>query len=316
MATPLLSPLRWFADQGCTFVLVHPRSKQPLYSGWPDRPVPFERALHHALRGGNLGILLGAPSQNVVCLDLDAHFPLVCDLYPELAHIRITRPDAPTRGKLLVRLDAPLTRPLPTRKWAFSDLASPTVELLAHRAQAVIPPSIHPAGRAYELHRTSPVIPTCSPTLLASVWEVLTADTFAWYNHPHAQPSPPAYPEAFPPLPPAPRLQAKVQIPAIRAALYLRFPSALAVFLHFGRVRAMQPVGRNDIRLLGNGGLIVGNPRTTIGWRWYCFSDNLGGDVVDAVGYCLIGKAWDRQNPHHWHDLRNSLIHHPAEGRE
>jgi hypothetical protein len=299
MATSLLIPLRWFADQGCTFVLVHPRSKQPLRTGWPDHPVPVEVALRHVRRGGNIGILLGAPSHNVVCLDLDQHFPLVCDLYPELAHVRITRPDAPDRGKLLLRLDAPLIPPLATRKWAFSDMASPTVELLVHRAQAVIPPSIHPAGRAYELHCTAPTIPTCSPPLLESVWEVLTADTFAWYNQPHSI----GYPGTPITHLPAQAPQVYVDRAAIRTALYDRFPSALAVFQHFGRAAKLQPVGRDDIRLLGNGGLIVGNPRTPVGWRWYCFSDNVGGDVVDAVGYCLMGKAWNRYDTTLWQTL-------------
>jgi hypothetical protein len=303
MATPLLTPLYWFADQGCTFVLVHPRSKQPVQWGWPDHPVGVDDATKHIRRGGNIGILLGAPSQNVVCLDLDQHFPLACDLYPELARIRITRPGAPDRGKLLLRLEAPLVRPFLTRKWAFFDGAAPTTEFLAHRAQAVIPPSIHPAGGAYELHRTASAIPLCSPLQLASVWEVLTADTFAWYNQPHQPHRQPWNPDLFRESVRSRSLPVRhptIDITSTRTALYARFDSALAVFHHFGHARKMQPAGQGNIRLLGNGGLIVGNPASAGGWRWYCFRDGVGGDVVDAVGYCLMGKAWNRHSPQNW----------------
>jgi hypothetical protein len=299
-----LTPLRWFAAQGCKFVAVHPASKRPVHRGWPDTPLDLREALAHVRQGGNIGLLLGLPSHNLICLDIDHDFSLVCALLPHLAHVRITRTDAPERGKLLFRLDT--SAPIQNRAWAFSNATPPTIELLGNRRQAVIPPSVHPSGLPYDLQPLYGILPTCSPPLLASAWELLTAETFAWYSQ--AQPFPEPKPKhhlieqyRIPTVP-------SISIVAMRTQILQRFHSALAVFQHFGRAEKRRRMTRDEIRLLGNGGLIVGAPESVVRWRWYCFREGVGGDIVDAVGYCIVGPQWERRNPRHWQTLSHASL--------
>lgn len=158
----------------CFVVLLRPRDKRPLHKGWPDAPVSLQQALRHALTGGNIGLLVGAPSANLICFDVDLHFPLVCEVLPELTRVRIVRTDAPERGKVLIRMET--LEGVGNRSWRYGESRSVRVEILAHRRHAVIPPSIHPDGSPYSMSWQSGEVPTCFPTLLDGAWELLTAD--------------------------------------------------------------------------------------------------------------------------------------------
>lgn len=300
----MISVLHWLAAQGGRFVLLRPRSKRPLVRGWPDTPASLLEALRHARAGGNVGLLVGTPSENLVCLDVDQHFSLTCALLPELTRIRIVRPDAPDRGKVLFRLDD--LQEVRNRSWGSPDTAPSTVELLAHRRLAVIPPSVHPSGASYVLQRQTEWIPGCSPPLLENMWQILTAETLREYPHSLLTQLPHLYFEMINSLALTKRTRHALDISTLRASISRQFPSVLAVFRYFGRVMKVQRVGRYDLRLLGNGGLVVGDPDSPFAWRWYCFRDSIGGDIFDAVGYCVVGRVWDRHRKQHWRALQNS----------
>jgi hypothetical protein len=49
---------------------------------------------------------------------------------------------------------------------------------------------------------------------------------------------------------------------------------------------------KGEIRILGNGGLMIDEAKG----RWYNFTDEMGGDVIDLFGWSEYGTAWSRYN--------------------
>lgn len=92
------------AAEGAGFCLIPQGGKAPFYKGWQRSPKPLEEARAHAKRGGNVGMLGGAPSAGLVVLDFDADVAGALRALPALTRtIRIYRDNAPERGKFVVR---------------------------------------------------------------------------------------------------------------------------------------------------------------------------------------------------------------------
>jgi hypothetical protein len=142
--TALLEAARHYHHAGWALVEIAPRSKRPIRVGWPTlRPLPEE------LAAGNVGVILGAASGDLVDVDLD------CDEGVALAAACLPPSLTRTRGG---RARGRLYRAAGARKavWRAPDGAT-LVELRAdpehgEAVQTVLPPSIHPSGEVVEWH--------------------------------------------------------------------------------------------------------------------------------------------------------------------
>ena len=65
------------------------------------------------------------------------------------------------------------------------------------------------------------------------------------------------------------------------------FPDLVQLFLELGVRGELQKEPGGEVRILGHGGLVVDNRAG----RWYCFSEEVGGDVIDAFGWTTLGPA-------------------------
>lgn len=112
---------------GWRLVLIPPNSKAPTAKGWQEATPEPEGTLRHVLLGGNVGLLLGPASGDVVDIDLDCREALaLADLYlPPTGAVfgRCAKPDShrlyhapgaiyasfpdPTCGSTLLELRAP-----------------------------------------------------------------------------------------------------------------------------------------------------------------------------------------------------------------
>ena len=69
------------------------------------------------------------------------------------------------------------------------------------------------------------------------------------------------------------------------------WPDCLTVFDYFNMVNEVKQDNGGEWRLLGNGGLLLTEDKQ----QWFCFSDEVGGDQIEAWGYCRMGSAFDRK---------------------
>lgn len=145
------TPLEWFYKYGARFVRVASwkakvtsPGKQPIESGWQNKPLTLKEILPHVKSGGNVGLLCGTHSNGLCLLDLDDHLQEFLEYFPGLSRAPIiTRKDAPNRGKLVLMIEGDLPK---NQKWHEAHL-----EFLGTGNQGVLPPSIHPSGKQYEL---------------------------------------------------------------------------------------------------------------------------------------------------------------------
>lgn len=66
--------------------------------------------------------------------------------------------------------------------------------------------------------------------------------------------------------------------------------NCLMVFAHFGLTTSVQEERNGELRLAGNGGLLITRDHE----RWYCFDGEIGGSVFEAWGYCRFGTGYDK----------------------
>jgi predicted P-loop ATPase len=137
--------LHYYAARGWTAIPIISRGKKAAVVGWQRRVVADARP--EEFTGRNIGLALGAPSGNLVDVDLDCAEAVVVARYllppTGMIHGRAGR-----RGshRWYVVADAPHTTryrsPLPD--------GGTLVELRGTGGQTVVPPSIHPSGEILE----------------------------------------------------------------------------------------------------------------------------------------------------------------------
>lgn len=139
--------------------------------------------------------------------------------------------------------------------------------------QTVAPPSIHPTGGHYRFIREGDIsyIYTLEPIIswLGSI-------------------TPPA-------LPPhqtngIQRPEAKIEGDTLLDAVLSYWQTCLQVFAHFGFTENVKEDRGGELRLLGNGGLLI----TADHQLFYNFSDEFGGGAVEAWAYCKMGNTYDK----------------------
>lgn len=258
----MTNTLQWLADQGATFALPKGRTKDDFPANWPNTPNKIDKAIAHAAKGGNVGLLVGKHSNNIVALDLDVDFPGNVAMLGTLASTaKVIRDNAPGRGKLLYRITGKLPK---SKAWKPAGEKNPHAELLSTGRHALIEPSEFGGGH-YLLKDIDKGILVLTPEQLNRVWWMVTGEDLD--------------------APGKGKEQAE-QSDEFKAQVKAAWPT-IKVFQHFG-LDANGTEGDGEQRLLGNGGLLVKD------WRWYCHSEEVGGDQFDAWHYCKHGKTHDR----------------------
>jgi hypothetical protein len=101
--------IRLLGELGAHFTLIPSRSKNPGYSGWQHGGKTAEDATRHALAGGNVGLLCGSYSGNLIVIDADHTAPALEAQFPILTQtLKTFRADAPDRAKWIVAIDGEL----------------------------------------------------------------------------------------------------------------------------------------------------------------------------------------------------------------
>jgi hypothetical protein len=160
---PLLPSARW--------ILIPAGAKAPNYAGWQRGGYDAAAALAHAGRGGNLGLLCGPQSGDLIALDADAGATELRQYWPQLAHtLRIWRSDAPDRAKFILRCAGAQTMRDHTAG----------LEILAGTALAGTNAVVwgrHPGGAQYQFDGDAVI--DVSVHDLASIWRWRTGSTQA-----------------------------------------------------------------------------------------------------------------------------------------
>ena len=273
-------------DWGGAFCLVKRGGKAPIGRGWQRGGAPIATVSNHIGGGGSVGLLGGSLSGGLVFWDLDRDYGAWAARFPLLAtSATVIRRNEPDRGKVILRVRDRLPASTSSREAG--------CDLLADGKQGVFV-GLHPSGARYEL--TAGELVTVGFDDLAAAWLDWTGSEL-WpvgVDRASVASGPGKVATA---ATSADRGAARQPVGAggslveqVRAA----WPVALDVFKHWGRVGEIQSEPGGDLRLLNNGGLIVGDPAGPSPWRWYCFSDDNGGDTFDAWAYCMTGQRLNR----------------------
>ncbi len=149
--------------EGWAVVPVPPSSKAPALDGWQHlRLAEAELARHFAGPAQNLGALLGAPSHDLVEVDLDCREALaLAHWLPDTDRVS-GRPGNPGSHRWYVAAGVTTRR--------FKDTDNTTiVELRSTGAQTLLPPSVHPSGERYAWDRTGAPASVAAAELVTAV---------------------------------------------------------------------------------------------------------------------------------------------------
>jgi hypothetical protein len=153
-----------------------------------------------------------------------------------------------------------------------TDLGNVNIRL--NGCQTVAPPSIHPTGNAYRFVQDG------------DIGSIFTLEPFiGWLDNitPDAAVSPPPVEK---PLPQSVEFNGETLKDAVQG--YWR--NCLQVFAHFGMADDAKEDRGGELRLLGNGGLLI----TSDHQQFYIFSDEFGGGAIEAWAYCRMGNTYDK----------------------
>ena len=277
-----------FMGQGFGFTFI--RGKIPFEKEWQNHPHSEEDAEKRHKQGRNLGVHAGEHSNNIIWIDLDERFTEFLETFPSLCNtLHIVRDNAPDRGKVAIRITD--TLPASTN---YKPIASepPVAELLSTGRQAAVI-GRHPSGEFYQTNG----LPVTQMTFdeVDQIWHGWT-DT-----HLSRIGEPPKQPQTTPKL-----IQVdtrKSETPddeSLNLVQRLRnHYTAYDIFDHFGMVGDVVNANAGFIRLLNNGGLLVGDPADPEhSWKWFSHSACIGGDIFDAWYFCKTGEKIPRLNPY------------------
>jgi len=139
-------------------------TKAPSLKGWPDlRLVEADLPRYFPAANINIGILLGAPSDNLIDVDLDC--PETVALAPTFLPNTGSRfGRASKRGSHWLYLCE-----LPTEKYRDVDDKTMLVEIRGTGQQTVVPPSVHPTGERIEWELNGEAAPVAADDLRRAV---------------------------------------------------------------------------------------------------------------------------------------------------
>lgn len=282
--------LQWLADQGATFALPFGRTKGEFPKGWQKTPHTFNEALAHAQGGNNVGVLVGWQSDGIVAIDRDVDFPGTVIMLGDFAKTaKIIRTNASERGKLLYRIIGVLP---PSNVWKENPTDKhPACEFLSNYRHALAPPSVIGEGY-YQLLDTEYGIQELTVDELDYIWRMITGESvhkdIAAAEKVIAQKTTEQETKAA-----EESQDNREYVTKVKDA----WPTA-KIFKHFERDVNGVVEDRADLRILGNGGLMVK------GDKWYCYSDQSGGGPLEAWAFCKWNKGY---KPAMFWDVINSM---------
>jgi P4 family phage/plasmid primase-like protien len=269
-----IDELKWLADQGIRFALPIGRSKNKFELDWPNKPHTLSDAIAHTNTGGNVGILTGKHSGGIIAVDRDVNFPQTLKILGQFSQTaKIIRDNAPERGKFLYRVKGEIPA---TVSWKPAGAKYPECEFLGDNGQrhALCPPSEIDDGH-YRLIDTKYGIQEITPVELDYIWRLITGGSIDKDTRAREDAE-------------ADRHAKDAYVHSVKEAW-----TVLKVFEYFDKTKNGTVKEKGQTRLLGNGGLLI----SADGTQWFCHSDSIGGDMLDALCFCRWQKKLDRNNP-------------------
>ena len=291
MTSPMLQPALQFHNEGLCVLPIRPRDKAPaveiLGGTWEQYHTrcSTEEEIKHWWGNGynkdwNIGISHGSVSGGYVTLDIDKDngmADLLMDAHYNLCTGRIEQSGSGEGYHIPLRVDQ-----LPdfgfdsTQKRARGNKTWKTahghLNIRANFCQTLTPPSIHPTGNPYRYIQAGPITHTAN---LDSLIE--------WLNE--------LAPPAIKSLPQTNKPVNNNSSDDLLASVESYWQTSLKVFDHFSMAGNVQQERNGEFRLLGNGGLLLTEDCS----RWYSFSDETGGYIFEAWGYCRFGSSYDNR---------------------
>lgn len=281
MTSPMLQPALNYHNEGLCVIPVKANDKAPALPTWEEYQTrqSTEQEIRQWWGNGhnyNVGIVHGEVSGNYIALDIDHNAGIMTDLVNDHDYLfngRIEQSGSGQGYHIPIRLDTlpdfgvdtKQNRPRGNRTWKTS---RGMLNIRCRFCQTVAPPSIHPSGNPYKFIQTGDILRL--PNLDSLI---------AWLDK----------------LAPPPKQSTKTNKPTAPARsddLLSEVKAAwdcLKVFDHFSMAGQRRQEHNGEIRLLGNGGLLITEDLE----QWYNFSDDFGGDCITAWGYCRLGSSYD-----------------------
>lgn len=298
MSTEILRSALHYHNEGLCVIPVVYQSKNPALPEWEEYQT--RRSTRDEITGWfgnghqfNIGITHGEVSGNFVTIDVDHDQGIFNDMMVYFAplfkgrieqsgsgegyHIPLRVTNLPDFGQ-----DTKRERQRGNRTWK---TAKGNVNIRARFCQTVVPPSLHPSGRRYHFIQKGNLVEAPDlDNLITWLDEMLPKKPVRVIN-------------CNKPLRPA---EGNNLIEVVKAA----WKDVITVFQEFEMVReiTVEPL-TGDFRLLGNGGLLVTEDRQ----KFYCFSDEVGGGLFEAWGYCRFGSAYDKRR--HFRQVLLEMAH-------
>ena len=270
-----------YHNEGLDVIPVKPREKAVALREWTEYQTRCSTQAEITswwthTPAANIGIVSGVNGFVMIDLDHDTGiYDTMRAKFPSLFSGRIERSGSGNGYHIPMFLaylpdlgyDTGKDRPKGNKTW---HTKTGDINVRSRWCQAVVPPSVHPSGGVYRFIQQGDIVR--APDL---------ASVIAWLNQ----------------IDPAARIVTARPKPKSSthddAHLPIKnfFPSVIAAFASLG-YSDVQRDANGETRLPGHGGLLVDKDDK----RWYCFSDEMGGDVVDAFGWARFGAQWDRYN--------------------
>lgn len=282
--TAMLKAALSYHNEGLNVIPVVPRQKRPALSAWEEYQTRistkaevikwFDNGPHKT----NIGLVHCrlANGEHYVTLDFDHDaglFEAAKVKFPDWFKGRLEQSGSGEGFHLPLRIDTPPSfgrdqrqgRPRGNRTWKTN---KGHCNIRVSHCQTVAPPSVHPSGNQYVFIQEGPVIH------VASLFPII-----AWLN----ELTPPPI-ERLPPQRQRSLTTAngKTLVETVKDA----WAEVFDVFQHFGLVTETRQESNGEMRLLGNGGLLVAPSGD-----WYCFSAEEGGGIIEAWAWCRYGSV-------------------------
>lgn len=287
MTSPMLPHAIQFHNEGLNVIPCKPGDKmpdpEPLRGGWEEyhsRYSTLEEINHWWNNGYNKDFNIGVVHMDgYTTLDIDEDngvTDLLFENHPNLCMGRIEQSGSGRGYHIPIRVDHlpdwgldNKGRPVGNKTWKVyqGDACLGKVNIRARRCQTVLPPSVHPTGGLYRYVQTGPI--TRIPSFDALI---------DWLNL--VSPSQPKQARDY-----QKRAIQPAQGDDLLSAVKAAWPTCLSVFAHFGMAHTVEQERNDELRLLGNGGLML----TPCGEKWFAFEDERGGGIFEAWWYARTG---------------------------
>jgi len=275
-----LLALKFLSDNGAKFCKVKPWNSQgnspgkaPFEDDWQNKPYSFEEIQPHLKAGGNVGMICGTYSNNLIMLDADERFSEFLKTNRSLEKAPTIVRDGADKGKVIVRVSGDCPN---GRKFKHKGIKSPFFEVLSNGNQGVIPPSKHPEGTFYNLINADQPIPEYSPEELDDLCGIWAGGRLLSPEEPQSHG---VYPETV-----------KIPQHANGDGLFeavSEYWNCLSVFQHWNRAsKTAREKQGTELRIFGGGGMFVkvnGGAYDV----WNVPGDpGVGGGIFQAWQYC------------------------------